>query len=473
MRKKIKLELVSSDLANPTATARMEPGQLAAIAFTIGFTYSDPRAAQQVTNELVSRILDEDIRQRRNQAKETSEFLETQIDALEKTMLEQEKKLGAFKSAHPNVRLETIALTQQELQLVQMNLQQVEAQLDAIDKARGDLRGQLASIDPYSRVIADGQLMTTAAIQLKNLQAKYSTMTTQYGPDHPDVVKLRHQIEALQAEVGQTPDTAVLQAQIKDTRANLAAAEQTNGPDHPDVLALKRQLTGLEGQLATLAKDPTPHDAIKKDADNPAYLMTVSQLNAAEGQYNALLAQKNALEQQLNGLRKDVIETPAIEQELEALSRDYDNAQLRYRELKEKKLTADMNEQMEQGRTAERLVMIDPPELPVDTHPKRFLLFVASIVVSFMSGFGGVVLAEKMSVNVHGPKHLASLTDELPLVVIPHIFTKEEIRRNRRAQIRYGGFGLAAFLVATFIFDQTVMPVDVLWSVVLNRLGFS
>jgi uncharacterized protein involved in exopolysaccharide biosynthesis len=473
MRKKIKLDLVSADLANPTATARMEPGQLAAIAFVIGFTYNNPRAAQQVTNELVSRILDEDIRQRRNQAKETSEFLQVQTDALEKTLLEQERKLADFKAAHPSVRIETIPLTHQEIQLIEMNLQQVSAQADAIDKMRGDLRAQLAGTDPYSRVIADGQLLTTASIQLKNLQSKYSTMTSQYGPDHPDVVKLRHQIEALQTEVGQTPDTAVLQAQIKDTRANLAAAEQTNGPDHPDVLALRRQLTGLEGQLAVLAKDPTPHSEIKRDADNPAYLMLVSQLHAADDQFTSLATQRNDLNQQLNTLRKDVLETPAFEQQLEALSRDYDNAQLRYRELKEKKLTADMNEQMEQGRTAERLVMIDPPELPVDTHPKRILLFVASIFLSFMSGFGGVALTEKMSLNVHGPIHLASLINAPPLVVIPHIFTQAEVRQTRRARLRNTGAALGALVILGVIFDQTVMPIDVLWSVILNRLGFS
>ncbi len=473
MRKKIKLELLSSDLANPTASSRMDAGQLAAIAFTVSFDYDDPLLAQHTTNEIMSRILDEDIKERRGQAKETSDFLGAQVGALEKTMAEQEKKLAEFKGAHPSIRPETIPIMQQELQMVQMTLQQVQSQTEAIDRSRGDIRAQLAAVDPYSRVVADGQVLTTAAIQLKALQAKYSTLTTQYGPDHPDVAKLRHQIEALQAEVGQAPDTAILASQIKDARANLAAAERTQGADNPDVLALRRQVRGLEEQMATQAHDPTPHDEIKKDADNPAYLMLVAQLKSTDDQYRGLLAQQASLQKQYETLQKGVSETPMVERELEELSRDYDNAQLRYRELKEKKLSADMSEQMEQGRTAERLVVLDPPELPVDTHPRRFLLFVASIFFSGLSGLGGVALAENLSRSVHGPRHLADLTGDLPLVVIPHIFTRNEIQENRRKRRRNAVIALAVVAGSFLIFNEFVMPLDVLWSLIANRLGMA
>ena len=68
MQKRIKLELLSSDLANPTAAAHLTAGQLAAIAFTISFDYSDPLVSQQVDNELISRFIDADLKIRRQQA---------------------------------------------------------------------------------------------------------------------------------------------------------------------------------------------------------------------------------------------------------------------------------------------------------------------------------------------------------------------------------------------------------------------
>src|SRR5579862_5493069 len=100
MRKNIKLELLSADLANPSSVQRLSAGQLAAIAFTISFDYGNSLIAQQVNNELVSRFVDEDIKIRRQQSKETSAFLGNQIAVLEASMAEQEKKMADYKAQH-------------------------------------------------------------------------------------------------------------------------------------------------------------------------------------------------------------------------------------------------------------------------------------------------------------------------------------------------------------------------------------
>ena len=473
MRKKIKLELVSTTLSNPMATSSLRPDQLSAIAFTLSFTYSEPLKAQQVANELLSHFLDEDLKQRRTKADETSSFMDSQLKTLEESMKEQESKIADFRNQHPDSRPEALALNQQLMATTYQNLLQVEAQIATVSKTRGDIRTQLASTDPYSRVVADGQLMTTPAIQLKALQAKYASSSSLYSPDHPDMIKLRHQIEALQKEVGQAPDTAEIQSQLNDARANLAAAQQTYGPEHPDVSALRRRVTTLEDALAQQAHDPTSHTAIKKDADNPAYLMLSAQLQAAEQEYKSLENQRDGLRREYERYQTNVAQTPGIEQEFASLSRDYENAQLRYRELKEKKLTADMEKQIEVGRMAERLLVIDPPELPTDTHPKRLYLILGGFVVSIMGGLGGVMLHEIGSRSVHGTRHLTTLTGMPPLVAVPHIFTREERRKITRRRLRLGAAAVVVLLVASIVIDQFVIPIDVVASIVARRLGIS
>jgi uncharacterized protein involved in exopolysaccharide biosynthesis len=349
----------------------------------------------------------------------------------------------------------------------------VETQMASIDKSRGDIRTQMASVDPYSRVLADGQMMTTPAIQLKALQARYSSLAAQYSADHPDVVRLRHQIEALQKEMGRSEDTAQLQNQLDDARTNLAAAESTYGANHPDVLALRRRVTTLEDRLATQAHDPTSHTAIKKDADNPTYLMMNSQLQAAEQQYKALSAQHDSLRQQYEHYQQVVQQTPQLEQEFASLSRDYENAQMRYRELKEKKQTADMNEQMDQGRIGDRLQVIDSPELPTDTYPKRLLLLAGGLAISLIGGFSSVALREMTSQSVHGGRHLTSLVGAPPLVVIPHIFTIEERSTIRRRRFQIGMATVCAVILVSIIFDQFVMPLDVMGTIIARRFGLS
>ena len=473
MRKDMKVELLSADLANPMSVQRLQPAQLAAIAFTLSFDYRNPLVAQQVANEFVTRFVDEDIKQRHDQARSTSAFLGDEIATLEATMSEQERKISEFKAQHAGSMPDELPFNMQMAATTSHDNEDIARQLMIADKQRGDLKTQLASVEPYSRVIAEGQVLTTPAIQLKALQAKYSTMTAQYGPEHPDVVKLRHQIDALQAEVGSAQDTSQLQAQIIDVRANLAAAEKTYGADHPDVRALRKQLAALQSQLAA-APRASGGGGLVKDADNPAYLMLLSQLQAADAQYQGLLAQQEQAKLDHDLYEQRVLNTPVIEREFAALTRDYDNAQLRYRDLKERKQSADMNETLEQGRKAERLVVIDAPDLPDRTHfPPRLIVVGAGFVLSFFAGFGGAGLAESLSRGVHGIRHLTELTGAMPLVAIPHIFTRQEVRKNRLFRLELTAAFVVVVIGLGWLLNQYVMPLDVLWSVVGHRFGIS
>ena len=463
MRKKIKLELTSADLSNPASASRMSAGDLSAIAFELSFTYNDPLKTQQVTNELVSRFLDEDLKRRRAQTHETLVLLDSQLAALEATMAEQEKKVAEFRSKFAESRPESLAVNQQAAMTTYLNLQSVQSQLSALEKSRGDMRAQLATVDPYSRVVADGQVLTTPAIQLKALQAKYASISGQYGPEHPDVIKLRHQIMALQADAPDGGDSATLKAQISDTQSNLAAAQRTYGPDHPDVRALRQQLASLEDALARTPPSSRSHQDLKGDADNPAYLMLVSQLKALDDQQRSLTTQRDALQAQYDRYQQNVAQTPANEQEFAALSRDYDNAQLRYRELKQKRLSAEMNEQMEAGRKGARLTVVDPPALPTKTSPSKFILIVAGFMGSAFGGLGGVVLAEVLSRNVHGPKQITTIMGEPPLVVIPFLFTNEDRLRRRKRRLWALATVVVTLAISLILVDQFVVPLDVLF----------
>jgi len=430
MAKKIKLTLISSTIANPAATAKVSADQLSAIAFTLSFDYSDPQIAREVNNEIVTRFLDEDLKERREDAEATSDFLGNQIKALEGSLAEQEQKIAKFQDEHGISGPEAVMFNQQAAASATMSMQNIDSQLASNEGSQGGIRAQLSTVDPYSRVIADGQVMTTPAIQLKALQAQYASLTAQYGPEHPDVIKVRHQIESLKHEVGVdkngSSNVASLKAQIRDIETNLAAAKQTSGPDNPDVVSLQDQLTSLQSQLATAQKSPASSNGLKQDADNPAYLALMSQLNSLQEQHKSLLAQREAMAAQQTKYEEALTKDPGLEQEMAVLSRDHDNAEQRYRELKERKMAADMDVQMIQDHKGERLVVIDPPDLPLHTHPRGILLFLAGLFVSIIGGFTSVVVAQMFNQSIIGAKQLTSLVGVAPLVTIPHIYTAEE-----------------------------------------------
>ena len=429
MRKKIKLELVGSALANPSSATKE---QLAAIAFKLSFDYNTPLLAQQVTNDLATRFLDQDLKERREETQQTASFLAAQIEALEASLVEQERKIADYQNEHGSSRPETAAFNRQAEETLTLSLQALDGQLSTAEGNLGSLRAQLATVDPYSRVIADGQVLTTPSVQLKALQAQYATLTAQYGSEHPDVVKVRHQIESLQPQVGHmSKEASQLKAQITDVRANLDGAERTYGQKHPDVIALKNQLQKMEDQLATYRREaPSADEDIMADADNPAYMQLVAQLHSTEEQRKSLLEQRKALQRKQAVYERAIIENPESEKEMAALSRDYENGQIRYRELKEKKMAADMEQKMQQDSKGQRLSLIDPPELPLHTQPRRLFLIFGSLLFSFVTACAGVVVAQSINQSVVGAHHLESVVGVAPMVTLPHIYTKKERERS-------------------------------------------
>ena len=122
-----------------------------------------------------------------------------------------------------------------------------------------------------------------------------------------------------------------------------------------------------------------------------------------------------------------------------ALSRDYENAQLRYRELKEKKMAADMDAQMEEQRIGERLIVIVPPQLPTHTQPPRILLLLGGFILALMGGVASVAASEALNQSVHGTRHLGSLIGVAPLVSVPYIYAPGESGRTVRPAIITAG----------------------------------
>jgi len=61
---------------------------------------------------------------------------------------------------------------------------------------------------------------------------------------------------------------------------------------------------------------------------------------------------------------KRLTSMPQVEREYVNLKRDYENSQMRYRELKAKQMEAEVGQQLEKERKGERFSLIDPPQLP-------------------------------------------------------------------------------------------------------------
>jgi uncharacterized protein involved in exopolysaccharide biosynthesis len=133
----------------------------AAIAFTVGFDYEKPEVAMRVANELVTMILNQDVRSRTEFASETTRFLEQEVKRLENE----------------------INLT--DAQVVEFR-----------DRKLGDV-----SADSESQDVK----------QLAALRAELLIKSATYSDTHPDILALKRKIAAFKktTPAAASPDTSI------------------------------------------------------------------------------------------------------------------------------------------------------------------------------------------------------------------------------------------------------------------------
>jgi hypothetical protein len=199
----------------------------------------------------------------------------------------------------------------------------------------------------------------------------------------------------------------------------------------------------------------------------------VAQLEAAKQQRTALKKQRDALKERQEKYQQAISSNPAAEQELAALTRDYENMRTLYRELKSRKLAVDMSSTIEEGHAGQKLNVIDPPQLPRYTNPSRKIILLAGLLFALIAGCGSVYAKQLLSQSIMGSNHVQSITGVAPLITIPHLYTLEEKIKRRRI-IRRIIFLMAVFLlIITALFFTFIMPFDVFSAIVGRRTGLS
>ena len=82
------------------------------------------------------------------------------------------------------------------------------------------LQSQLALISPYSS--ASSNIVLDDRTRLKILHVEYSNLLSRYSPTHPDVVKIKTEIEALSGQGSNAGNRQALTIALKEKKAALA-----------------------------------------------------------------------------------------------------------------------------------------------------------------------------------------------------------------------------------------------------------
>jgi polysaccharide chain length determinant protein (PEP-CTERM system associated) len=375
--------------------------------FRVSFESASPVTAVKVTERLADFFIAENSKDRTALAAQTSAFLESQLENARRRLVEQEKRLEAYRLRYGP---ELPTQLQSNLQVIQNTQTQIQTLGEAVNR------------------LSDRRLLT--ARQLADLQSE------QYLPDPSTVVS--------QSSVTSTS------AQLEAARSDLRAQELRLTPQHPDLVRARQLVSDLENRVKAEASAPktetrlTPPTPVEIARRNKVKELQ-AELESLDRQIAVNVSEVTDRRAALDTYQQRVEAGPTRESELVAITRDYDTLQSIYRQLLAKREDSKIAENLEQRQVIEQFKVLDPPHEPERPFsPNRRLIDAGGAVVGLLLGVAIVALVAYLDKRIKVEADLRAVVD-LPLfAMIPSIVTP---RDRRRARFRHVAASVALLTV--------------------------
>lgn len=460
MRKDIGLKMIDADVVDP----RSGRPTSATIAFTLSFEGENPSSTQKVAGELTSLFLAENLKTRKEKASETYIFLTEEANKLAANISELEARLAQFKEEHATSLPEMNNLNMSMLDRVERELDQADADLRALNERKFYIESQLAQTNPLTMMrSATGQSILDPVSRLKALESEYAGLTAKYSEEHPDVIKIKREIEGLKQQTGGITDSVEKAKQLSKARSELKSLQKKYSPDHPDVVSLQKVVTQLEKELATAEQLPEKR-FVEQEPDNPTYISFKTQIKTIDTEIGTVLSRQKRLKEKLAEYEERISRSPQVEREYQVLLRDHNNATLRYQDIRARQMEAEIGQELEKDSKGESFQLIDPAQFPEEpVKPNRLAIIFMALVFSVACGLGYAFLAEAVDTTVRGVNGVTSMLTAAPLAIIPAVFTPGDYFKRKKINRILIGSTLAGFVLVLLAIHFFFSPLDVLW----------
>ncbi len=445
----------------------------ATIAFKVSYEGLQPQTTAQIANALVSLYLEQNLRVREEKAVATVLFFQQNLEDLRAEIDAREAAMAQFKGANLHSLPELMQLNLQNLERTRAEINARRQDIQTIMERRIYLKGQLATIEPVRpSVTTGGRRAATIEEELTMLQNELLAQSAIKSENHPDVVRLRNQIRGLEKETTSRQTYREQKALLDDKQARLQSLRQRYSDNHPDVRLLLREIAVLEEEAEKLAatQSSRPAAPVELVPDNPAYISLQTQIASSDFEIESLRVKVAELENTYQEYLQRIEKAPAVEQQMKALQRDYATAQARYQDTLAKLSSAREAMELEEGQMAEKLTVIEPPQVPESpTKPNRKAIVLLGFVLASGFGVGTAALAEFMDQSVRRANTLAMIAQKPVLAVIPRLKTRRDIRIYWTIRITAVVLCLALIAGTFFAVHNYYQPLDIIWLRILDR----
>ena len=362
-------------------------------AVTISFAHEEPVTAMKVTAKLASLFIEENLKVREQLVTGVTDFIGQELQDVKKALEAKEELISQYKTKYVGRLPEQMESNLRALDRLQMELNQTNDLLHS----RGD---KLSSVE---RLIKEYE-----GSEVTRVESEYPKPLRKKDVD-PLVVRLRELERRL----------AALRAEWKET--------------YPDIVDIKQELAGLQEQLVEKygpsfqdQDGEAPHeDLTRADPRMDLYIKELyTQRNDLRNDLSSLNNRRERLLGNIRDTERRVEQTPAREQELMILVRDYENMQKNYHTLLEKRLNANVAVNLEKRQKGEQFRVLDPANLPEKPDsPKLWLIMAVGIVGGCGLGVGLALALEWVNPTFRRREEVELLPGIHVLATVPQFFT--------------------------------------------------
>lgn len=392
--------------------------------YDIQYTHTTPKVAKAVVDELLNTFMESALGDTRRETAVTQKFLEEQIAAYEKRLIEAEDRLKQFKQRNVGVMPGSQGGYFSRLESAHAQLKEAQLQLQEAITTRDQIRQQAASQpdkmeDPFGgagfgddafggEAESDDQLAYYDG-KIQELQGKIDELLVGYTEKHPDVIGMRKMIENLEEK----------------KRARVAELEK----------------------LAAEAPPAEEDDPFGGFGGNPFKQQLQMQAAQADANVAALQTRVTEYEKRVQELERRVDTVPEVEAELQRLNRDYSINKQQYDELLKRRELAYMAQEADQSEDDVKVKIIEPPRVPLlPTGPNRLLFASIVLVVGLGAGAGLSFVLSQLSPRVVDVPELKDLSG-LPVIGVISMVSSPLHRQQRRYELLAFSSALAVLVM--------------------------
>jgi uncharacterized protein involved in exopolysaccharide biosynthesis len=411
INRKTRVETVKMPVLDPDSSRERE----IISAFTVQYGSRDPEIAQKVSTWLTNQFLAVSRANLLVRAKAAAQFYNVQGEQYRKDIADLESKLATFKAKNFGNLPELTDLNLNLLDRTQRDLDDIGQQQRALRQDKIFLEQQLVQ----------ARNAGTDEGMLQQLQAEYSKKLSTYDENHPDMIALRRQIDAIKAGGGAI-DSLSLAAQLQAQKQILAQARQRYSEDHPDVKRIERQIKTLQTRIAS--GETNAGNVV----GSPAVVQLKTQINAMDTQLAGLDRRAGELRTKLDEMERRVEQTPQTEREYKTLTRDLELAHAKYDEINKSMMDSELTGAAITSGRSDELSLVQAPSVPAKpAKPKRVAIAAIGVMLAILLSLTAVVVAESVDQTVRGSRDVRRVLDLSPLGVIPQIQDAVTTRRAR------------------------------------------